>query len=75
MTGDAVTDEILTPRQREIAELLAAGHSERQCARILGISPLTVRAHCRTLHYRLPGDGSVRTRVVAWLAAQEREAS
>jgi len=70
-----VTAELLTPRQREIAELLAAGHSERECARILGISPLTVRAHCRTINYRLPGRGSVRRRVIAWLAEQERQAS
>lgn len=56
-----------TPRQREVAELLAAGYSHRETAQELGISQHTVRQHARTIHYRLPGSGSLRVRIVAWL--------
>ena len=56
-----------SPRQIEVAELLAAGYSHREAARELGISPHTVRQHARAIHWRLPGDGSLRVRIVAWL--------
>lgn len=35
----------LSPRQREILQLLAAGHSAKQMARLLGISQRTVEYH------------------------------
>jgi len=37
-----MTDQILTPRQREIVELVANGYTRDQIARKLGISPRTV---------------------------------
>jgi DNA-binding CsgD family transcriptional regulator len=37
----------LSPRQAQICQLLAAGHSEDQIAATLGISHWTVRAHLR----------------------------
>jgi DNA-binding CsgD family transcriptional regulator len=34
-----------TPRQLQILELAAAGHSDKQIAQLLGISVATVRTH------------------------------
>jgi DNA-binding CsgD family transcriptional regulator len=43
----------LTVRKRQIAELIAQGHSSKQIARILGISDLTVRKHREQLYASL----------------------
>jgi DNA-binding NarL/FixJ family response regulator len=39
--------DLLTPRQREVLELLGAGQDARQIAATLGISISTVRTHIR----------------------------
>lgn len=62
----------LTPRQMQVAELLAAGHSRKQVAATLGVSVNTVRAHIAAIAWRLPGDGNLRVRVVRW-ALQRQE--
>ena len=36
---------ILTPREREIVQLIAEGHSNKQIAIMLGVSPKTVGTH------------------------------
>ncbi|MCC6777140.1 MAG: response regulator transcription factor [Hyphomicrobiales bacterium] len=36
---------LLTPRQREILKLVAEGHSAKEIAVVLGISPRTVEFH------------------------------
>src|SRR6516165_12820533 len=43
----------LTPRQRELLHLLAAGHTNTQIARRLGISEATVRTHLEHIYTRL----------------------
>ncbi len=43
----------LTGREREIASLIAAGHSTKQIATRLGISPLTVETHRSNLMHKL----------------------
>jgi DNA-binding CsgD family transcriptional regulator len=43
----------LTPRQRELLRLLAAGHTNTQIARRLGISEGTVRTHLENMYGRL----------------------
>jgi DNA-binding CsgD family transcriptional regulator len=49
----------LTDREREIAELVAAGRTNREVARQLVLSPRTVEAHLRTIYAKL----GVRSRV------------
>ena len=43
----------LTPRMRQVLELLAAGKSERQIASELHVSPRTIHIHVTRLHTRL----------------------
>jgi DNA-binding CsgD family transcriptional regulator len=52
----------LTARQRQLIDLLAAGHTNRQIARKLGISEGTVRKHLEQIYRRL--DVSSRTAAV-----------
>jgi DNA-binding CsgD family transcriptional regulator len=53
----------LTPRQWELLHLLAAGHTNIQIARRLGISEGTVRTHLENIYQRL--DVTSRTAAVA----------
>ena len=47
-------DEIrLTPRQHEVARLIATGRSNAEIARELGLSPRTVKMHVTALRDRL----------------------
>ena len=43
----------LTSRQREVVELIAAGCSNEEIGRRLGISPRTAKAHCDVLRQKL----------------------
>jgi DNA-binding NarL/FixJ family response regulator len=43
----------LTPRQKDLLRLLAAGHTNAQIARRLGISEGTVRTHLENIYGRL----------------------
>jgi DNA-binding NarL/FixJ family response regulator len=43
----------LTPRQKELLHLVAAGHTNAQIARRLGLSEGTVRTHLENIYGRL----------------------
>ena len=45
--------ESLTPRQRELLQLIAEGHTRREIASMLGISPKTVSRHREDLMHNL----------------------
>jgi ligand-binding sensor domain-containing protein/DNA-binding CsgD family transcriptional regulator len=51
--GDAAELSVLTPRQKEILQLIAKGHSTRETAELLGVSGKTVEAHRANLMERL----------------------
>jgi predicted ATPase/DNA-binding CsgD family transcriptional regulator len=57
----------LTPRQTEVAALVAAGRTNRQIARALGISEKTTEIHLRNLMDRLQTPS--RAGVAAWAVA------
>jgi DNA-binding CsgD family transcriptional regulator len=59
--------EPLTPRQREVAELIARGLTNNQIAEELVISPATARAHVEHILDRL--DRHSRAQIAAWAAA------
>jgi DNA-binding CsgD family transcriptional regulator len=50
---DGLTAASLTERQREIVRLQLRGHSTKSIARMLQISPGTVRNHVKSIHLRL----------------------
>jgi DNA-binding NarL/FixJ family response regulator len=55
----------LTPRERQVAELIAQGNSNRQIADVLVVSERTVTTHVSNILGKL-GFAS-RTQIVAWL--------
>ena len=44
---------VLTARECEVLQRISQGHSNKEVARILGISPSTVRAHCESVFRKL----------------------
>jgi two-component system, NarL family, response regulator NreC len=56
----------VTPRQRQILELAASGHSDKQIASLLGISVPTVRSHFGRL-FRVNGLHNRTEAVSKWL--------
>jgi DNA-binding NarL/FixJ family response regulator len=51
--GEPSPLELLTPRQREILQLIAEGHSTKEIARLIHVSPKTVETHRTQLMERL----------------------
>jgi TolB-like protein len=64
--------EMLTPRQREVIELVARGLSNDDIARVLGIAAATVRAHVSALLLALAVDN--RTEAAALYTSWSRSA-
>ncbi len=58
----------LTARQLEVAALVAAGHTNRQIGKLLGISEKTIEVHVHNLMSRL--ETPSRAGVAAWAAAR-----
>ena len=57
---------MLTPREREVAALVAKGLPAKRIASTLGIAENTVRAHIRHAAERLPGDAPPIRRIAVW---------
>lgn len=55
---------MLTPRQREVADLVARGLSSKAIAKELGVSVRTVHCHVRQAARRLPGYGAPRFKLL-----------
>jgi DNA-binding NarL/FixJ family response regulator len=66
--GPAAADEPMTPREREVLRLLAAGYSNREIARALFIAEGTVKNHVSNILTKM----AVRDRTRAVLKAAER---
>ncbi|MFT5507652.1 MAG: DNA-binding CsgD family transcriptional regulator/TolB-like protein/Tfp pilus assembly protein PilF [Hyphomicrobiaceae bacterium] len=53
MKHPSLLGELLSKREREVATVYAHGQSYKEIARLLGISPTTVRSHLRTVYGKL----------------------
>ncbi len=68
-TARALTDGAdLTARQREVAELVARGFTNKQIAQRLGISRFTAETHVRNILERL--GAASRSEIATWFASQ-----
>ncbi|MQY20605.1 HTH-type transcriptional regulator MalT [Nocardia sp. RB20] len=65
-TTESVREDVLTVRERQVAELVAQGLSNRQIAQRLVVSPRTVDRHIENILGKL--DFSSRAQVAAWMA-------
>ena len=63
----------LTPREREIAQLLIDGWGRREIAAQLGLQPNAVKFHLANLKLKIPGDRPLAQRLVLWAAGFEAE--
>jgi PAS domain S-box-containing protein len=61
--GKGKAKSVLSPREHQVVELLASGHTGEEVAERLGISPATVRVHVRNATGKL--GASTRTQAVA----------
>jgi DNA-binding NarL/FixJ family response regulator len=68
-TPEPTADPVLTRREREVAELVAQGLSNRRIAAVLTLSTRTVDGHVEHILTKL-GFGS-RSQVAAWVAGQK----
>ncbi|MEC8727576.1 MAG: helix-turn-helix transcriptional regulator, partial [Pseudomonadota bacterium] len=50
---DRFGSETLSDREHEIVQLILQGHSGKSMARILGVSPETVKVYRKHIHYKL----------------------
>lgn len=66
--------EPLTPRESEIARLIARGLSRKAIADQLGISIHTVDQHMKNAAAKLPGKGSPKLRLVLFVVNLKRSA-
>ena len=58
---------MLTPRQREVAEMVAKGYTAKRIAREIGISQSTAETHIRDAADRLPGDRRPREKLIVFI--------
>lgn len=61
---------MLTPREREVARLVALHHTNAEIAQELGIAPTTVAGYVQRIGRLIPGRGSPKSRIAVWV---ERE--
>lgn len=56
----------LTPRQSEIARLVAHGLTYKEIAGRVGTSPRTIEAHVHQAAHRIGGQGTPKHRCLVW---------
>jgi len=57
---------MLSPRQYEVACLVAEGKSNKAVAKALGLSIKTVEVHISRAAQRIPGAGANRFKIIRW---------
>jgi DNA-binding NarL/FixJ family response regulator len=62
---------VLTPRQRDVAELVARGYSNKRIAKETGLALPTVKEHVSAAASRVPGDGPPRYRLIVFMLSDD----
>lgn len=62
--GGRLRDVDLTPREREVAELMVDGWSDKEIGAALGIAERTARKHVASVVAKLDAQGRVRAAVL-----------
>lgn len=72
---DRFGSETLSDREHEIVQLILQGHSGKSMARILGVSPETVKVYRKRIHYKLNihSQGELFSRLLASLTMTTSE--
>ena len=65
--GQGSTGLQMTATEWQIAELVALGAPYKKIARMVGISTTNVGVHVARIGKRIPGEGSPRIRLSAWM--------
>lgn len=65
----------LTNRETQVAELVGIGYSHKKTAYELGITPMTVATIVSQIASRIPGEGSPKVKVCAWMWTHGQERS
>jgi DNA-binding NarL/FixJ family response regulator len=70
-----MTIEELTPRQVQVAHLLACGWTDKAIAKALGMGYNTVRVHVASIAYnlKLPGGQQTRVLIARWWLSRHPE--
>jgi DNA-binding NarL/FixJ family response regulator len=66
---------VLTPREQEIAALVAKGMPTKRIAATLGVAERTVKAHIHNAAQRIGGDTSPRHRLTIWFFSLDSDAA
>jgi non-specific serine/threonine protein kinase len=66
--NDRTETILLTPREREVAALVATGRTNRQIGRALGVAEKTIEVHLHNIMAKLGAQG--RAEVAAWAVAR-----
>lgn len=57
----------MTEREGQVADLIIVGYSHKKIGSTLGISPMNVANIASTIASRIPGEGSPKLKIAAWM--------
>jgi LuxR family maltose regulon positive regulatory protein len=63
--GARASKQLLTERERAIIEFIAGGQSNKQIARMLGVTPETIKTHVKRIFIKLSAESRVQAVVRA----------
>lgn len=67
------TEQRLSPRQVQVAELVARGLDRKEIATALGVTPQTAAEHIKQAAAKLPGDKRPRVKLSLWFFRFEQK--
>lgn len=71
----ASSADVLTPRQRQVAQLVARGWTNKRIARETGLTLQVVKEYVSAAAARLPGDGKPRFKLLVFCLSDTKSES